>query len=336
VGSVGQSADIQAKIKHEDWNDYMVIAKGNHLQHFINGQQTVDVVDEQASKAAKSGILALQIHQGPPMDSPVQEHSDQETGVNRAFFLLLLALAAVAGPGCVTSTSSARAPKKIVLVAGRVSHGTGEHEFRAGALLLKDCLDQVPGVQAIVVTNGWPADVAVFEDAAAILIYADGGDAHPFIRPERLQLLDGLMKRGVGLGAVHYGVEVPKERGGPEFLRWIGGYFEMFYSVNPHWDANFTQFPQHPITRGVQPFKIRDEWYYHMRFPEGMKGVTPLLTDVPPERTRGREGESSSHGGNPGGAKAQGRAGACDVVYRTPGWRPRLRLHRRPFPSELG
>jgi len=67
VGSVGQSADIQAKIKHEDWNDYVVIAKGNHLQHFINGQQTVDVVDEQASKAAKSGILALQIHQGPPM-----------------------------------------------------------------------------------------------------------------------------------------------------------------------------------------------------------------------------------------------------------------------------
>jgi type 1 glutamine amidotransferase len=226
--------------------------------------------------------------------------------MNRPFFLLLLALAAVAGPGCATSTSSARAPKKIVLVAGRVSHGTGEHEFRAGALLLKDCLDQVPGVQAIVVTNGWPADVAVFEDAAAILIYADGGDSHPFIRPERLQLLDGLMKRGVGLGAVHYGVEVPKERGGPEFLRWIGGYFEMFYSVNPHWDANFTQFPRHPITRGVQPFKIRDEWYYHMRFPEGMKGVTPLLTDVPPERTRGREGESSSHGGNPEVQKHKG------------------------------
>ena len=212
--------------------------------------------------------------------------------MNRPFFLLLLALAAVGGPGCATSTSSARAPKKIVLVAGRVSHGTGEHEFRAGALLLKDCLDQVPGVQAIVVANGWPADVAVFEDAAAILIYADGGDAHPFIRPERLQLLDGLMKRGVGLGAVHYGVEVPKERGGPEFLRWIGGYFEMFYSVNPHWDANFTQFPRHPITRGVQPFKIRDEWYYNIRFRPEMKGVTSLLVGKPDDETR--QGKSSS------------------------------------------
>ena len=67
VGETGKTEDIQAKIKDEDWNDYVVIAKGNHLQHFINGQQTVDVVDEQPSKAAKDGILALQIHVGPPM-----------------------------------------------------------------------------------------------------------------------------------------------------------------------------------------------------------------------------------------------------------------------------
>ena len=67
AGSVGESAAIQEKIKNEDWNDYVVIAKGNHLQHFINGQQTIDVVDEQEAKAAKSGVLALQIHVGPPM-----------------------------------------------------------------------------------------------------------------------------------------------------------------------------------------------------------------------------------------------------------------------------
>jgi len=67
TGSVGKSEDIQAKIKHEDWNDYVVIAQGNHLQHFINGVQTVDVVDEHEARAAKSGVLALQIHVGPPM-----------------------------------------------------------------------------------------------------------------------------------------------------------------------------------------------------------------------------------------------------------------------------
>jgi hypothetical protein len=67
VGSLGKSEDIQAKIKNEDWNDYRIVAKDNHLQHFINGTQTIDVVDEQESKAAKSGILALQLHAGPPM-----------------------------------------------------------------------------------------------------------------------------------------------------------------------------------------------------------------------------------------------------------------------------
>jgi len=67
TGSVGDSKGVQASIKPGDWNDYVIIAKGNHLQHFVNGRQTVDVTDEQTSLAAKSGILALQIHQGPPM-----------------------------------------------------------------------------------------------------------------------------------------------------------------------------------------------------------------------------------------------------------------------------
>src|SRR5437667_1099253 len=68
VDSLGKSEDIQAKIKDKDWNDYVVIAKGNHLQHFINSVPTVDVIDERAGdKAAKEGILALQLHAGDPM-----------------------------------------------------------------------------------------------------------------------------------------------------------------------------------------------------------------------------------------------------------------------------
>ena len=61
------SAEIQAAIKKNDWNDYVIIAKGNHLQHFINGLQTVDVIDQDPKKQVFSGILAFQIHQGEPM-----------------------------------------------------------------------------------------------------------------------------------------------------------------------------------------------------------------------------------------------------------------------------
>ena len=191
------------------------------------------------------------------------------------------------------------ADKKIVLIAGGRSHGVGDHEFRAGCLLLQRCLEGFPGVTTVVVSNGWPQDVTVFDGAAAVLIYSDGGGGHPFIKPDRMKIIDGLVAKGVGLGAGHYGVEVPKGDPGAAMLRWIGGYFEPFYSVNPHWDGAFTNFPAHPITSGVKPFKIRDEWYYHMRFPDDMKGVTPLLTAVPPDSTRGKPGSSSSHGGNP-------------------------------------
>jgi hypothetical protein len=67
VGKLADSKDLQASIRDEQWNDYLIVADGNHLMHFINGRMTVDVVDQQAAKAAKEGILALQIHAGPPM-----------------------------------------------------------------------------------------------------------------------------------------------------------------------------------------------------------------------------------------------------------------------------
>jgi len=191
------------------------------------------------------------------------------------------------------------ADKKILLIAGSVSHGAGEHEFKAGCLLLKQCLDQVPGLKTEVRFDGWPRDDNAFDGADAVFIYCDGGDGHPAIKPERLKLLGELMSKGVGLGCAHYAVEVPKDRGGAEWLAWIGGYFEAYRSVNPHWKADIKELPSHPITRGVKPFKILDEWYYHMRFPEGMKGTTPILTAVPSDATRGADGANDSHGGNP-------------------------------------
>jgi hypothetical protein len=67
VGSVGKSEQIQASLKKADWNDYVIIAKGDHLQQFINGAQTVDVTDHCESKRAANGIIALQLHAGSPM-----------------------------------------------------------------------------------------------------------------------------------------------------------------------------------------------------------------------------------------------------------------------------
>lgn len=64
---IAESADLQAKIKHEDWNDYEITAQGHHFVHKINGNVTVDVTDNDAKNFKDSGILALQLHAGPPM-----------------------------------------------------------------------------------------------------------------------------------------------------------------------------------------------------------------------------------------------------------------------------
>jgi hypothetical protein len=67
VGKLDESANLQAAIRNEDWNEYRIVAHDNHLMHFINNRMTVDVVDFQEAQAAKEGILAFQIHVGPPM-----------------------------------------------------------------------------------------------------------------------------------------------------------------------------------------------------------------------------------------------------------------------------
>lgn len=195
--------------------------------------------------------------------------------------------------------SAAAADKKIVLIAGPQSHGPGEHEHRAGCLLLKACLDaNVPGVTSTVYSNGWPQDTeTAFAGVDSIVIYSDGGGGHPFLRGDHLETIGKLMKKGVGLVAIHYAVEPTKEEGEKEFLDWIGGAFEIHYSVNPHWMAEFKELPKHPITSGVNPFKIQDEWYFFMRFRDGMKGVTPILSAVAPESTMDRP--DGPHSGNP-------------------------------------
>jgi type 1 glutamine amidotransferase len=188
--------------------------------------------------------------------------------------------------------------KEIVFIAGSPSHGPGEHEHRAGCLLLKSCLDQVPGVSSVVYSNGWPDNPdSAFAKAAAVVMYSDGGDGHPLLRDDRLKILGDLIKRGVGFSCIHYAVEPTKEKGEKEFLDWIGGCFEIDWSVNPTWTADFQTFPQHPITRGVNAFKIHDEWYFYMRFRHGMAGVTPLLNAVAPPSTMNRR--DGPHEGNP-------------------------------------
>jgi type 1 glutamine amidotransferase len=211
------------------------------------------------------------------------------------------------------------AQKHLLMLAGSPSHGYLEHEYRAGCLLLQSCLANTPELKITVVSNNWPADESVFRGVDAVFMFCTGGAAHPANHPGRLKTLEALMEKGVGFGTCHYGVEVPDNAAGTAFLKWQGGYFATNWSVNPHWTASFEKFPSHPVTRGVKPFKINDEWYYHMRFVDDMKGVTPILSAVPPDKSRGRPGINDPHGGNPHVQARMGQAEHVMWCYERPG-----------------
>jgi type 1 glutamine amidotransferase len=202
------------------------------------------------------------------------------------------------------STEGSPTPKKIVFIAGKKSHGPGEHEYEKGCRLLADCLEHSPNVKGIkteVITDGWPADEKVLDDADTIFLYCDGSDQdearHPLLHDDRLAKLGKLMDRGVGLVVVHYTVFVPTKRGGREFQDWVGGYFDydsqtppganvkdhkFWYSQLGQADTKSTPIAgNHPILRGVTPFSTRTEYYWKMRFQADDKDLVPLLTFDP-------------------------------------------------------
>jgi uncharacterized protein (TIGR03067 family) len=383
VGSVGKSDEIQARIKNEEWNEYVVIARGFEFIHKINGVTTVEVTDECESKRVKSGVLALQLHAGPPMlvqfkDIRIKNLSERASassdldraqgawrptevvasgqkaspdllgnielkikgnsfvldygaGEYRGWFTLNdkttpkrmdvtldegeevaaiyevtedtlkicyaepgwprpTGFASTQGSGNVLSVykreGGSAATKRILLIAGKQSHGPGDHEFRAGCLLLKKCLDPIEGIQVEVYTNGWPSSDSVFEGASAVIVYADGGGGHPAIQGDRIKIMDNLAAKGVGIGCMHYAVEVPKGAPGEAMQRWIGGHYEHLYSVNPFWVPGFASYPNHQVTRGVGSFALLDEWYFNMRWRPDMTGITHILVDTPSDRVR--------------------------------------------------
>jgi len=192
-------------------------------------------------------------------------------------------------------TDGASAKKKIFFLPGRQSHGWSGHAYTADCKLLARILNEnVPQIEAIVIEGGWPKDATVFEGVAAVVVACDGNS---LLGPEsNWKTLDDLARTGVGIAFLHYALD-PGDECGRYLLDWIGGYYKQHWSVNPSWLAQFETLPEHPITHGVRPFRIEDEWYYHMQFRDEMKGVTPILTAVPPDSTR--RGQDGPHSGNP-------------------------------------
>ena len=193
--------------------------------------------------------------------------------------LLLVALICLVGS--MTTASAETEKAKLVVVAGKPSHPAGMHEFNAGVQLLTNCLKDQDKIDVHFVLNGWPKDEAIFEGADAVVFYMDGGGRHEVVQEgnRRLEMIDAWTEKGVGLGFMHYGVEVVADQAGDQFKKWIGGHYDHMFSCNPIWEPRFEKFPEHPIANGVKPFSANDEWYFNMRFVDGVSADGPSETE---------------------------------------------------------
>ena len=168
----------------------------------------------------------------------------------------------------------------------------GNHEFMAGSIYFARTINaDYPNAYAVVYPQDhWPNDLSEADAIIVLLNHARQAALDPHIK--------AAVERGAGFMAIHFGVEVDAGEQGQELSGLDGRLFRNVLVRESNVDSEIDLIGKHPTTRGVHPFKIDDEWYYHMRFRDRMKGVTPILSAVPPASTVKYDGKATSHGGN--------------------------------------
>lgn len=196
----------------------------------------------------------------------------------------------------ITVPASADHPrKKIVLIAGPKSHGpvgNGIHDYGWSVKLLKVMLDHSnvrDQVQVEYHLDGWPRDPRTLEDADAIMIISDGRDGDKYqeaphlASEDRVREFDQLLSRGKGFLTFHFSTFTPDQYA-EQILRWSGGYFDWETNGQREWYSAITTkeaevklgSPDHPISRGLKPFTMREEFYYNIRFSPKDESLKPI------------------------------------------------------------
>ena len=192
VGTVGDSKEIQSKIKKDDWNTYHVIARGFTFEHRINGVTTAICTDERPERRAK-GILALQLHAGPPMKVQFRDIRLKTTGAGVA-------------------QGASRRRRCSCSPATRATASAPTTTWPAARCWRRRLNESGLPIEAEVhslAKQGWPS-AEKLAAADTIVIYSDGGGGHPF--NAHLAELDKLFAKGTGVVASITGSRSPRGR----------------------------------------------------------------------------------------------------------------------------
>ena len=177
---------------------------------------------------------------------------------------------------CCISLVRAEDFKSILFIAGKPSHTKGAHEFHLGCEVLAKALEESNhNIKTTISYDKWPESSA-FSNVNAIVIYCDGNKKHVLKGHEKD--LQALSNRNVGIVALHYAVDGEPGLLNQTLMNVIGGYYDEKQSENPIWIAANMNIAKHPVTNGVNPFEMKDEWYYNTKLGD----VSSIMSAIPP------------------------------------------------------
>jgi hypothetical protein len=174
------------------------------------------------------------------------------------------------------------APKRLLLLGqGPDGHPAATHEYLAGQKILARCLEQSPGlaVEIVRADEPWTEGPELLAKVDGAVLFLSEGARWIQNDPRRLDAFSRLAARGGGLAGLHWGIGTKEAPPIDNYLKLLGGCHggpDRRYAVIE--ETLRPVEPRHPITTGLEPLRVRDEFYFRLKFAQGENQVRPLVT----------------------------------------------------------
>jgi hypothetical protein len=175
----------------------------------------------------------------------------------------------------------AEAPKKLLLIGqGPDGHPPTTHEYMAGLKVLEKCLKPVKGIEVTTVRSDdpWKEGPELIGRSDGVVVFLAEGARWLSADPKRQAALTKLAARGGGLTVLHWGMGTKDAGNIDAFVKLFGGchggpdrkYKVLEVQAEPA-DA------KHPVLSGIGKFRVKDEFYYELKFVKPEGSIKPLL-----------------------------------------------------------
>jgi len=204
-----------------------------------------------------------------------QGHPKEKSMTWHRALITLLTLVALAAP------CHAQAKKKVLLISqGPDGHPASTHEYEAGLKVLAKCLEKVPEIELTTVKadDRWKEGPDMIGRADGVVLFLSEGAKWVSADAERLKAFNALAARGGGFAVIHWAMGTRDEKPIADFVKLFGGCHggpDRKYKV-VEVEAEIAD-AKHPVATGIAKFKVKDEFYYKLKFAKPEGSIKPVL-----------------------------------------------------------